>query len=326
MRMPYFAFLAPSTLAEALSILAVDTGGRRVLAGGTDLIPLMKYGLEAPSTIMSLKNITGLRGITLEDKELRIGAMTTLTDLLSSPVIKEHFRALYQATAAVATPPIGNVATVGGNICQDSRCLYYNQSKTWRLERPPCFKAGGNVCHVVPKGKKCFSVYSGDLAPALIALKSRVAIERQGSCQVIPLLDIFSSRGKKPLILKKEELLTKIIIPLPEKGFCSSYVKMRVRPSVDYPLLSVTAFLSLNRGRKINEAIFVLGAVGSAPVVVSVTAQLRGEGVKNPENFDALDDILGKGLQMVNNLALPASYRRKMLPVLAKKAISAAVE
>ena len=325
MRIPYFAFLAPATLEEALSILDGYTGGARVLAGGTDLIPIMKYGLDAPSTIMSLKNITSLNGMTLENKELHIGAMTPLVDLLASPIIKENFRALHQAIAAVATPPIWNVATVGGNICQNSRCLYYNQSKTWRRERPPCFKAGGSVCHVVPKGKKCFSVYSGDLAPALIALKSSVAVERKGSYRIIALQDIFSGKGKAPLMLKKEELLSKIIIPLPDKGACSSYVKMRLRPSVDYPLLSVAASVLLDRERKIKETTFVLGAVGPAPVVVAVPGQLIRGGVKDLENFDAWGEVLGKGLQMVDNLALPASYRRKMLPVLAKKAIQAAI-
>jgi 4-hydroxybenzoyl-CoA reductase subunit beta len=326
MRIPYFDFRAPSTLEEALSILDDYHGGAQVLAGGTDLIPLMKYGLDAPGTIMSLKNVTSLSGIKLENKEFHIGAMTSLADLLSSSIIKDNFQALHQAIAAVAAPPIRNVATVGGNICQNSRCFYYNQSKTWRIESPPCLKAGGNICHAVPKGKKCFSVYSGDLAPALIALKSSVSVERKGKCRILTLRDIFSDNGMVPFTLDKEELLTSIIIPLPEKGTYSSYVKMRLRPAVDYPLLSVAVSVSLGGDREIKEATFVLGAVGPAPVVVSASGQLLRDGMNNTDDFDALGEILRKKTQMVDNLALPGSYRRKMLPVMAKKAIQAAIE
>src|SRR3989339_168785 len=326
MRIPYFAYLTPSTLEEALSILNDYNGSVRVLAGGTDLIPIMKYGLDAPETIMSLKNITSLSGIKLENKELHIGTMTSLADLLSSRIIIDNFRALHQAVAAAAAPPIWNVATVGGNICQNSRCFYYNQSKTWRLERPPCLKAGGNICHAVPKGKKCFSVYSGDLAPALIALKSSVSVERKGIYRILTLQDIFSGKGTAPFTLEKEELLTSVIIPLPDKGTCSSYVKMRLRPSVDYPLLSVATSVSLDGARKIKEATFVLGAVGPAPVVVAASGQLLRKGMEDTDDFGALGEILRKGTQMVDNLALPGSYRRKMLPVFAKKASQVAIE
>ena len=150
-----------------------------------------------------------------------------------------------QAVEAVAAPPIWNVATIGGNICQNSRCLYYNQSKAWRLERPPCLKAGGNICHAVPKGKKCFSVYSGDLAPALMALRSRVSVTKKNQSRIIPLQDIFSGNGLAPLTLAQDELITGVILPLPGKRDGSSYVKMRVRSAVDYPLLSAAASVTL---------------------------------------------------------------------------------
>ena len=135
MRLPNFEYREPPTLDEALTILAENQGEARVLAGGTDLIPLMKYGLDVPSTIVSLKNVTELKGIILQDQEIFIGAMTSLADLLSSPLIRDHFPALHQAVETVAAPPIWNVATLGGNLCQNSRCLYYNQSKAWRLEQ-----------------------------------------------------------------------------------------------------------------------------------------------------------------------------------------------
>ena len=297
----------------------------RMLAGGTDLIPLMKYGLEVPSLIVSLKNVADLKGINLRDKEVFIGAMTSLADLWSSAIIRDHFPALHQAVETVAAPPIWNVATIGGNIRQNSRCLYYNQSKAWRRERPSCLKAGGSVCHAVPKGKKCFSVYSGDLAPALIALSSNLSVKRKNQSRITPLQDIFSGNGLAPFTLANEELITGVILPLPGKREGSSYVKMRLRSAVDYPLLSAAASVTLGEGRKIEKAELILGAVGPTPIVVQTDQLFTGSTIDSV-NPEALSALLRPGTQLVDNLALPGSYRRRMLPVVAQKAIRGAME
>ena len=325
MRLPEFDYLEPATLEEVLSILVDRQGEARVLAGGTDLLPLMKYGLRGPSTILSLKNITELKGIILRDQEVFIGATTSLTDLLASPLIQEHFAALHQAVEAVAAPPLRNVATIGGNLGQNTRCLYYNQSKTWRLERPPCFKAGGSLCHAVPKGKKCFSVYCGDLAPALMALEGRLSIRRKNQSTIIPLQDLFTGNGLAPLNLAPDALITAVILPLPGKRNGSSYVKIRLRSAVDYPLLSAAASLTLQEGRRIEKAVLILGAVGPNPVIVE-TDQLFPGGKPDLIDRDTLGEILRKKVQLVDNLALPGSYRRKILPVVAEKAIRGALE
>jgi 4-hydroxybenzoyl-CoA reductase subunit beta len=325
MRLPDFDYREPATLEEVSSILEESHGEARVLAGGTDLIPRLKYGLEVPATIVSLKNLTDLKGIVHRGKEVFIGALTSLADLWSSVVIRDNFLALHQAVEAVAAPPIWNVATIGGNICQNNRCLYYNQSKAWRLERPSCLKAGGNVCHAVPKGKKCFSVYSGDLAPALLALGSTLALKRMNQSRIIPLQDIFSGNGLTPLTLAQDELITGVILPLPGKRGGSCYVKMRLRSAVDYPLLSASASVTLGEGRKIEKAELILGAVGPAPIVVQ-TDHLFAAGTIDLVNPNALNELLRPGTQMVDNLALPGSYRRSMLPVVAQKAIRGAIE
>jgi 4-hydroxybenzoyl-CoA reductase beta subunit len=325
MRLPDFEYCEPATLEEVLSILEENQGDTRVLAGGTDLIPLMKYGLDVPSTIVSLKNVIALKGIIPRGKEVFIGAMTSLADLWSSAIIRDNFPVLHQAVEAVAAPPIWNVATLGGNICQNSRCLYYNQSKTWRLEKPSCLKAGGSVCHAVPKGKKCFSVYSGDLAPALIALRSTLSVQKKNQSRITPLQDVFSGNGLAPFTLAKEELITGVILPLPGKRDGSCYVKMRVRSAVDYPLLSAAASVTLGGGRRIEKAELILGAVGPTPIVVETDQLFAGSAI-DLVNHDALREILGQGTQMVDNLALPGSYRRRMLPVVAQKAIQGALK
>jgi 4-hydroxybenzoyl-CoA reductase subunit beta len=324
MRLPYFYYREPATIEEIFFIMKEHHGDAKVLAGGTDLIPLMKYGLETPSAIISLKNVADLKGITATDKEVFIGAMTPLADLSSSSLIKADFPALHQAVESVAAPPLRNVATVGGNIRQSTRCLYYNQSKAWRLERPPCFKAGGSICHAVPKGKKCFSVYCGDIAPALMALGSSVVILGRNGPRTIAPQDIFTGDGLTPFTLAADELISGITLPMPGKGSGSNYVKLRVRPALDYPLVAAAASITLDGEGKIGKASLVLGAVGPRPVIVETGQFLLGNTI-DTISFDALNEVLRKGAQMVDNLVLPGSYRRKMLSVIARKAIHAAV-
>lgn len=325
MRLPNFEYLEPETLEEVLSILADLQEGARVLAGGTDLLPLMKYGLAVPSTIISLKDVTELKGIVLRDQEVFIGATTALTDLLASPIIQKHYVALHQAVEAVAAPPLRNVATIGGNLGQNTRCLYYNQSKAWRLERPPCFKAGGDRCHCLPKGKKCFSVYCGDLAPALMALEGRLSIRRKNQSMIIPLQDLFTGNGLAPFNLAPDALITAVILPLPGQRRGSNYVKISLRAAVDYPLLSAAASVTLQEGGKIEKATLILGAVGPTPVIIE-TDQLFPGGRPDFNDRETLGEKFRKKVQLVDNLALPGSYRRKMLPVVAEKAIRGALE
>jgi 4-hydroxybenzoyl-CoA reductase subunit beta len=324
MRLPYFEYQEPATLAEALSILEEFQGSGRVLAGGTDLLPLMKYGLTVPSTLVSLKNVNELKGIERLEQEVHIGAMTSLADLSASPLIRDHLTALHQAVEAVAAPPIRNVATLGGNLVQNTRCLYYNQSKAWRLERPPCFKAGGNCCQVVPQGKKCFSVYCGDLAPALMALGCSLSVQSNNRSRIIPLQDLFTGNGLNPFTLAEDELITGVRIPLPGNDHGSSYVKMRLRSALDYPLLSAAVSVTFRGGRTVAAARLILGAAGPAPVAVDTAPFFPGgtiEGVRSA----TLREMDGSLAPLVDNLALPGSYRKKMLPVIAGQAIRGAL-
>ncbi len=325
MRLPYFEYHEPATLGEALALLAEHRGALRILGGGTELLSLMKFGLRKPSQIISLGNLPSLRGISSENGALRIGAMTTLAELSASDEIRGTFNAIHEAVESVAAPPIRNVATIGGNLCQNSRCLFYNQSEVWREEKPLCFKAGGDVCLAVPGGRKCFSVYQGDLAPALMGFGARIKVEKKGSSRAIPLEDIFTGEAKHPMALSNDELITQVLLPVPEGKVGSAYRKMRMRSAVDYPLISVAAVLSLNGRGTIGKARLVLGAAGPAPSVVhEAGAMLLGKDPRDIEP-DTVGQAVARGAQMVNNLELPASYRRRMIPVFAGRAIEAAI-
>ena len=305
--------------------MAEHRGALRVLGGGTELLSLIKFGLRKPSQIISLGNLPSLRGISSEDGALRIGAMTTLAELSASDEIRRTFNAIHEAVESVAAPPIRNVATIGGNLCQNSRCLFYNQSEVWREEKPLCFKAGGDVCLAVPGERKCFSVYQGDLAPALMGFGARIKVEKKGSSRAIPLEDIFTREAKHPMALSNDELITQVLLPVPEGKVGSAYRKMRMRSAVDYPLISVAAVLSLNGHGTIGKARLVLGAAGPAPSVVhEAGAMLLGKDPRDIEP-DTVGQAVARGAQMVNNLELPASYRRRMIPVFAGRAIEAAI-
>jgi 4-hydroxybenzoyl-CoA reductase beta subunit len=326
MKLPYFEYLEPRTLDQVLQGLSEHPGQTRLLAGGTDLLPLMRFGLAQPTHVTSLRSLSALHGVTVRNGELRIGSMTTLTELLSSNDVKESFAALYEALETVAAPPIRNAATIGGNLCQNSRCLFYNQSKTWREEQPACFKAGGDVCLAVPGGKKCFSVYQSDLAPALIAFGARITVEKKSSSRTIPLEKLFSGEAKHPIALSDDEMITEVLLPVPKGQVGSAYRKMRMRSAVDYSLLSVAVVICLNNQGKIDAARVVLGAAGPAPSVAHEAADLLLGKAPPGLDLDTIGHAVAGGTQMVNNLVLPASYRRRMIPVFARRAIEAAIQ
>jgi 4-hydroxybenzoyl-CoA reductase subunit beta len=324
MRLPFFDFSEPATLSELFAIM--ERYGERVrpLAGGTDLIPQIRFGLLQPAQLVSLKNLRELKGIKREGKAIHIGSITTLSELAASQTIKKNSPALYEAALAVAAPPIRNVATIGGNVFQNSRCLFYNQSSTWRLERPPCLKAGGKACLAVPGSKKCFSVYQGDIAPALIAIGARVRIEgKRRKTRELPVEELFTRQGLEPIRILPGEIATQFVVPIPQKA-TSSYQKFRLRSAVDYPLAGVAASVAVKR-RKIETVRLVLSASGPAPVIVPLQGISIGETVTEVD-LEVVGRAIPKNLPLVNNLTLPASYRREMFSVFAKRAIKTALE
>jgi 4-hydroxybenzoyl-CoA reductase subunit beta len=210
------------------------------------------------------------------------------------------------------------MATVGGNILQNTRCMYYDQSGMVLNGLERCRKRGGTVCLAVKGGKRCFSVYQGDMAPALIAFDARCVLEKKGSTRTVSMIELFAGDGVAPFAIGADELLTKIIIPKPEGIYSSAYRKLRLRGSVDYPLASAAAFVSVTDDRKVPTCCVVIGAAGAAPKVIdgaSCEADLEGVAQKAYEYAEGVD-----------NLKMPGAYRRKMVSVLAKRAIKAAID
>ncbi|HEY4838356.1 MAG TPA: FAD binding domain-containing protein, partial [Candidatus Acidoferrales bacterium] len=245
MRLPLFEFRSPRTIEEAARILDGEGKNAMALAGGTDLLPNMKRRQQVPRTLMSLRNVEGLREITLDDDSgLKIGACMTLTDIAADARFRNEYSALWQAAAQVATPHIRNVATLGGNICLDTRCNYYDQSYEWRKAINFCMKKDGTRCWVALSSPKCVAVSSTDTAPALIALGARVTLVSKSGERGLLLADLFNNDGMNYLTRRPDEILTEVHIGS-RKNWRSTYWKLRRRGAFDFPVLSVAAAVKL---------------------------------------------------------------------------------
>jgi 4-hydroxybenzoyl-CoA reductase subunit beta len=211
-RLPKFNYLEPESIEEASSLL-LENPEAKVFAGGTDLLVNMKHRVEAPAALVNIKKIKGLDTIRPENGALRIGALTPLKKIYQDPAISEKASILAQAASSVGSYHHQVMGTIGGNLCQQNRCKFYNQSQWWRSANAPCLKVGGAVCHVVQKMEACWSSYCGDLAPALLVLEAKVLLQGNKGSREILLQNLFSGDGCAPLALERGEILTEVIVP-----------------------------------------------------------------------------------------------------------------
>lgn len=321
-RLPGFTYSKPSTMEDAYSLLGTHTGNVKLVAGGTDLFIQMQQGLSSPQHVISLNYIPDLNYIADDQQTgLRIGALTTIYDLANSPVIKEKYNILSQAAEQISVPPLRQTGTVGGNICLDTRCIYYNQSQFWRQARGQCIKSNGTTCHAIPGATHCSAVHQGDLVPALVALEAMVKLVSNRGERVIRLIDFFTGKGERPNVLEPDELLSEIDIPpLPEKS-SGAYQKLRVREAIDFPLAGVAVRLDTDDEGTCHKVKIVLGSVASAPVEATEAEEvLRGKRLEDNLIAEAEDEAFNKA-HPVDNLSISSSYRRQMIKVLLKRAI-----
>jgi len=321
MNLPPFQFKQPKSLDEVTSLLQEYGDKAAILAGGTILIVALRYRLIEPTLVICLKELKILNHIYKNDKAINIGSMVPLEVLERSEIIKNEYPSLISVIQKIAVPPIRNQATIGGNICLDNRCIFYNQSEFWRSVQKPCFKLGGELCHAVEKGKRCQAVYSGDLAPFLIALGANVKIISKEGEKLIKLSEFFTGRGEKPNILKPNELLTEIQIPPAEPGVGLSYEKLRIREGMDFPMAGVAVKVKEKQDGTIEKIKVVLGSVGTAPIEVSKATTILAEQKLTEELLQKISKETMEVARPVGNLIINSEYRRKMIGVLTKRAL-----
>ena len=313
MRLPYFRFHAPETIAEAARILAGEGPDAMILAGGTDLLPNMKRGQQTPKHLVALRQIQPLRDIR-NGSGLSIGAGLSLTALLANESVQQNYTALWQAAKVVATPQLRNMATLGGNICLDTRCNFYNQGEEWRKAINYCLKKDGEICWVATSSKTCLAVSSTDTAPALIALGAKIRLVSADNERVVDLKDFYHDDGINYMGRRADEILGEVILQ-PASGWKSTYWKLRRRGSFDFPILSVSAAVKLADDGTVEDARMVLGAVASKPMVSTEASKfLIGKKIVD-EVIEETGRIATRVARPVDNTDLAPPWRKKMIPV-----------
>jgi len=322
--LPEFKLLRPRTVDEATGYLAKYASNVRVLAGGTDLIPSMRQKLFEPRYVLDIRHIPELKGILRRiEAGVEIGALTTLTAVERSDFLRQHYPVLTEAARTVASPLLRNMGTIGGNICLDTRCLWYNQSLTWRKGCGFCIKKDGDLCHVAPGGSKCWAVFSGDTPPALLCLNAEIEIASPAGRRRVPLREFYTGLGDEYRKLNPNELLTRVFLPESSADYLGIYRKLRVRGSIDYPLAGVAVVLKRSNGH-VADAQLAITAVNPAPLLVKGVSRLL-EGRPIDESLaEAVGDLAARTAKPLTTSALTPEYRREMIRVFTKRAVLAA--
>ena len=334
--LPVFEWVRPASLAEALAAFAQAPADSLWIAGGTDAVPNLKHRLHEPKRIVSLAGVRELHHAREDAEGLHLGALLTLRELAEHALVRRDHPALAKAASLVASPQIRNMGTLGGNICLDTRCTYYNQTFFWREALGFCLKKDGTCCHVVPQGKRCVAAHSSDVAPMLIALGADVEIASPGGMpegaaprpapesatelRRIELNSFFVGDGIHNNVLLPGELVTKVVVPAVAKGLRAGYQKLRPRGAIDFPMLSVAAAGRLEAGA-ITQLRIVVSALGAKPRVLGQLDALALGKPADEATFEAIAAAAYKQCHPLTNVPYDHEWRHEMVPVFVKRVL-----
>ena len=321
LRLPPFLYHRPGTVGEATELMGEHAGDAMYVAGGTDLIPNMKHRLFEPAHLIALKGVEELRGIREEDGYLRLGAAETLTHVSVHPGVRSLFPALAEAASHVAGPQLRNMGTIGGNLCLDTRCTYYNQTAFWRDALGYCLKKDGTVCHVTKVGKKCVAAHSADTPPVLMTLDATATLVGPEGRRELPVRDFFTTDGIYNSRRSPEEIVTEIRIPLGSAERKQGYTKLRQRKSIDFPLLTVAVAADVEGDGRVRSIVGVVTALGARPRVLSGWDDLAVGRALDGDILDALAERAHQQCHPLENLVGDAEWRRAMVPVYVRRAL-----
>ncbi len=320
LRLPPFTYLAPKSVADAARLVAEHGRDAMLVAGGTDLYPNMKRGQFEPKVLVALNGIAELRGVRGDARRgVSVGPTTTLAAVARHPDIVRHYPALATAAGLVSSPQLRNVGTIGGNVCVDTRCNYYNQTFEWRRAIGFCMKKDGDICLVAPGSPRCWAVSSSDTAPVLWSLGARVRLVGPSGERTIALRDLYRDDGIEYLAKRGDEVLAEILLP-PADGRQSVYLKLRRRGSFDFPVLGVAVALR-REGDVVRDASIVLGAVASLPREATAAARaLVGERLTHDVITRTADAAAGPA-KPLDNTDYAHFYRKRMTRVFVARAL-----
>ena len=312
LRLPPIELVSPETVQDAAK--AIADGNARLVAGGTDLWPNMKRRHQKAETVVSLMSIPGLDAIDASSSDIRIGGTATLANIIRNDKIRERFPTFAKAVASISSPPLRNMGTIGGNLCIDTRCTFYNQTEEWRRSIDYCLKEEGTICWVATKSPRCWAHTASDSAPILCALDARVKLVSATGEREIPLAEMYVNDGIDYLSKQPGEILTEVVVPgSSDSSHCrSAFWKLRRRGSIDFATMSVAAAVWMDDSDVVTRASMYLGAVGAAPMPVAEVASVL---VGNKISEDAIDEIAHvahKIARPMDNTDFAPSWRGKM--------------
>ncbi len=322
LRLHPYAYHRPSTVDEALALLAEHEGDVMPIAGGTDLVPNMKHGLFTPSHLVALRGIGELRGIESTDEGgVRIGACESLDALSSHPDVARRYPSLARACSEISGPQLRRMGTIGGNLCLDTRCTYYNQTFFWRKALGFCLKKDGDTCHVVPGGTRCVAAHSADTPPVLMTLDASAEIAGTDGRRTVPVSDFFTSDGVWNRRMEAGELVTALLLPPPAPGTRTSFQKLRQRQAIDFPVLNLAVVVTLDEGGVIRELRMVASAMNSYPRTIGRVEDAAIGNRLTPSVIDAVAEQAYRQCHPLENIVIDAEWRRAMVPVLVRQAL-----
>ncbi|HSM35934.1 MAG TPA: FAD binding domain-containing protein [Longimicrobiales bacterium] len=324
LRLPPFTYHRPASLDDAVGLLAEHGVEALPIAGGTDLVPNMKHKLFTPAHLVALGGIPELRGVEVVDGDhLRIGASETLAGLAAHPDVRGWLPALADAAGQVAGPQLRNRGTIGGNLCLDTRCTYYNQTQFWRTALGFCLKKDGDVCHVTKVGKKCVAAQSADTPPVLATLGASVLLRSTSGERVVPVADFFVADGIANTVREPGEIVVEVRVPLPGRATRMAYGKLRQRNAIDFPLLSVATAGEFADDGTVEDLRIVVSALGSRQRVLSGVDKIAVGHRLDDGVIEAIAERAHAQCHPLTNIIVDPDWRRAMVPVHVRRTLRA---
>ncbi len=321
MTLPAVEVLRPGSVAEAVELLR-DKPFARVLAGGTDIVPNLKYGMYQTQHLVALRGLSKeLRYVHEEDDFVKLGALCSIDQLSREASM---LPALADACAQIAGPQLRRMGTLGGNLCLDTRCVYINQTYFWRSALGFCLKKDGTLCHVVKGGKRCVAAASNDTAPVLLALGASVRLVSPRGERILPLRDFYLQDGVHNTVLQPDELLVEVRVPARAKSLKQAFGKLRMRAAIDFPALNLAVALEVAQGA-VKSASLCVSAIAARPALIRGLEDLAGR----PADARVAEELARRAQKQckpLTNIGVDPEWRREVLPVLVRRTVSRALQ